>query len=376
MKENYYRKSRMDKKTTLFIGTGACGGKLADAVLDMDKRFKSLYVNTSLKDVKPRKYARLDRNVFVPPGADGTGKDKDKGKTYVKEEYIPLTDKIREYELFEDFFVLFSTGGGSGSSFAPWIVKIINKVFEGRRIHVVAVKPKSDSSKKILENSIDTWTDILSVAHLCASITILDNDKRETESEINKQWAEDINDLFNLTMGGEESVIDDSDLGAFLSTGKYFSMLRLSEENTNSVNKALRQASNSSIYAEAFNDRCENLGVSIKEGSNFDIDDIKAHFKVKNDIAEGINEIDNFVLISGTDMPNMTFDLLEEELEERRLSEEKEERERLEEEKKNISERRSKKKIEKSSDTEKEIVIKSSDDIEKLFGDGFFDDLM
>lgn len=375
----------MDKKNTLIIGAGAAGAKLADTILDMDSRYECLFINSSVKDVKPRKYAKLGRNVYIIPNADGTGKDRTKGKEYIKEQQTALTDKLSEYELFSNIVIAFSMGGGTGSSFSPLITMIIARIFPKTKIHLVAVKPKMKSSKKILQNAIDTWNDITKVKDLCASITILDNDKRETEEMINECWAKDFDDVMNLTIGDPTQVLDEDDLDNLLDSrsrkddiireNRGLNILRLKGEYSDSIELAVEMAMRESIYVETNLDEVVNLGISLK-GNDFNKEEVEEFFFIENDVFEGINDTDNMIITSGTELPKLAFELIEEEIKSREEDVRKRRQKKLEKRENLII--GSNKKVDKQ-EIEEVIDIskaKSSKEIENIFADGFFDDLM
>lgn len=374
----------MDKKSTLIIGVGAAGAKLTDAILSRDSRYEGFYINSSVKDVKPRKFATIGRNVYIIPNADGTGKDRNKGKSYIVEQQSALADKLSEYELFDDIVITFSMGGGTGSSFSPLITMIIARILPKTRIHLVAIKPKMKSSKKILQNAIDTWNDITKVKDLCASITILDNDKREKEEIINEDWAKDFDDMINLTVGDPSQVLDESDLNNLLDNrskdkdivrNKGLNILRLKSELNDSVELAMEMAMRESVYVETSVDEVVNLGISLK-GNDFNKDEIEEFFFIENDVFEGRNDIGNIVVTSGAELPKLAFELIEEEIKAREDDVRKRKQEKLEKKENLIIGSNKKEKVEEVIENIDISSAKSSKEIDDIFKDGFFDDIM
>ena len=130
-----------------------------------------------------------------------------------------------------------------------------------------------------------------------------------------------------------------------------------------------------SIYVETNLDEVVNLGISLK-GNDFNKEEVEEFFFIENDVFEGINDTDNMIITSGTELPKLAFELIEEEIKSREEDVRKRRQKKLEKRENLII--GSNKKVDKQ-EIEEVIDIskaKSSKEIENIFADGFFDDLM
>ena len=359
----------LDRKKTLFIGCGACGNKIVNDILESESRFDGLFINTSIKDLQTLKHA-TNKNMYIIPNADGTGKNRDLGKSYVKEYVSSMVDLLSKYPMHDIIYFVFSMGGGSGSSLSPLVIKLAKKIFPNKIINVVAVKPRTDSSTKILENTKDTWNDIVKLKDCINQFLFVDNNKKDNEEEINKKLVEDINSLYGISNAGRQ-VIDGADAGKLVATSGNAYIYKLRDEFKDDIELALNVASKESIYYERTSDYCTNIGVSIKEGV-FDLKTVVNKFKYEEDAFEGYNK-ENLVVVTGCAMPKLMIELINEELANRQAELEKRKAERHDDEDLLVE---TKVKEKKTEDKVDDIDLSSSKKIEDILGDGFFDDLL
>ena len=368
----------LDKKRILFIGVGACGAKIIDEIRERDARYATLYINTSIKDVEPRKYSDLETNVYCIPSADGTGKNRDKAKEYAKDYFVSIIDTIKRYKTHNIIYLVTSTGGGSGSGLTPMIIKMLKRACPDKIINLVAVKASSKDSKRAIENTIEFWNDMPVVNNLINAKIYLDNDKDEEEN-INKQFARDLDDAISLASGSDTNVIDETDLENVMTAKGGLTILRLNEEYAENAEFAIQKAIKDSIYVEPVEEDCKYLCVSLRD-EIFNIEEIKNQYYAEEDIFISVNQRDNLVVVSGTPLPKLMIEMLNEELKDREVEAQQRREKREKKEKELIIEMSKSKKETKSVKHEiKEDKIKSngsSSEIEDLFSDGFFDDLM
>ena len=310
----------MDKKKILFIGVGAAGNKIVNEFLKIDSRYRGLFVNTTSKDLEKLEKANLDSNVFLIPNADGTGKNRDKAKDYVKDDLYSLMDVLNTYKQQNTVYVVFSMGGGTGSGISPLIPAIFAQRFPDKTINMIGVKPSLRSSKKVLNNSLECWNDLMKMKKLVNSFMFVDNDKNNNEEEINKAAVKEFDDLLNVSVASSVNVIDSADLNTILSAKGSTHFYQLDDEYADDIETALNKAVKKSMFIEPESRkriRCEYLGVSL-HSSKFKVEDVEDNFRVREDSFYGNNDKYNFVIMSGCSMPFEMVELIEEELKERK----------------------------------------------------------
>lgn len=364
----------MDKKRILFVGIGACGAKIVDEIRERDPRYATLYINTSIKDVEPRKYAKLDSNVYCIPSADGTGKDRGKAQNYAKDYYVSIIDTIKRYKTHNVIYLVTSCGGGSGSGLTPMIAKMLKKTCPDKSINLVAVKSSSHDTKRAIENNIEFWNDMLKVDKDVDSKIYLDNEK-DTEDEINKRFAKDIDDAISLSSGNTSNVIDESDLTNVMTAKGGLSILRLDPNNSSNAEFAIQKAMKDGIYVEPVEEDCKFLCVSLRNES-FNAKEIQEQFYVEEDTFMNTNTRDNLVIVSGINLPKLMIEMLNEELKDRSNQASQRKKRRLEENSDLTIKiaKDDKNKSTNQASAKEEVSSGKSSEIEDLLGDGFFDE--
>lgn len=390
----------ISKRSTLFIGAGACGGKQIDEIMDLDSRYNCMYFNTSAKDVRPRKYANMDKNVYCIPFMDGSGRERAVTKKAVQENISSILDFTSSFENMETIFIVGSMAGGTGgASIVPITVSLV-RMFksDGKNIKVIPVftKPCKTDSKKLLENAIECWEDIKKMYDKSNpfkpdSIIFLDNDKFDTEEEVNKAFARDIDDAISLSAGEGENVIDSGDLGKVMTARGVMTILRLDEEVKDDIELALRIGLENSPYSNYCDDEdCKYLCVSLKselaeyeDGSieeelitEYKFNDIKNAYFIHDDFYKGTNTRDNIVIVSGQELPEAMITELRQSLKEKKDEILKRRILRKEREKNEVKTLKRKVEVARKEETPKKkrkVMTGTSKDFDDLLDDGKLD---
>ena len=307
----------MKKKDILVIGCGQAGGNLVDELLSLDSRYNGLFINTSVRDVKGLKNAKLDRNVYLIPNTDGSGRNRAVGISYVKDNALAIIDTIASYVQQNEVILVSSCGGGSGSSIVPAILRLAKKRLPNKRLHVVAIKPSLEEQTDVLENSIGYWNDVMGAIDAFETFSIVDNDKRKDRMDINKEWAHLMDSSLNIANGDIQGSIDDADLKVMSTAKGYKVIYNLDLSHKIDEKMAVGKAINESIFFDAPSSKCSYLGISLKRG-DYNGEKIRDQFEVSRSSYIGINESENIVMATGCEIPRMAIDLIIEELEERK----------------------------------------------------------
>lgn len=333
----------INKRNSLFIGCGACGGKQVDEIMELDKRYNCMYFNTSSKDVKPRKYAVMDKNVFCIPFMDGSGRDRKVTLDALKNNMSAILDLATSFENVENIYLLGSMAGGTGGAsvvpIALYLIKYFRQHGKNIKVNTIFTKPKKNESKKLLENALECWSEIKKMydesnSFKPNSIMFVDNDKYDSEDMINKMLAKDIDDAISLSAGESENVIDSGDLGNVMTATGNSIILRLEEDLKDDIELSIRAALENSIYSNYCEDEdCKYLCVSLKSEvieydngdieeevvSEYSFDEIKSRYFILEDFYKGANGRDNIVVISGQELPEAMMIEIDESLKEKEL---------------------------------------------------------
>ncbi len=307
----------MDKSRILLIGTGRCGNKIVDEMLETDGRYTGLFINTTDVDLSDLENAK-QRNTFIVPNASGTGKNRNTAKQYVQEEDQKILDRISKYTQQDTIICIASADGGSGSGITPLLINLINAIIEGKTINLVAVLPRYNEGKRALENTIAFWNEVMKLYSrgIIKSIMLVDNNKRDTDTEINEKLIEDLDACL-----GAEGLTDETDSWVVNNDRGYKIVLNL-EEGYDTVEEAIDACIAESVFIypeEAFKNCNSILGLLNPEA--YDIESAKNQYSAKNFKKYGESEDYNTLILGGCRIPREAIDVYVEQLEEIRNEE-------------------------------------------------------
>lgn len=330
----------LNRNDCAFIGYGHGGSKLVDNMMTVDGRYIGYFINTSIHDIQALdNYDEITKNYYHIPQADGAGRDRNVGKRYAKKNGWNIIDILKRFDQKVLYFS-FSLGGGSGSSLVSAVLKVIDMLkvdpdedFD-KIINIIGILPRLDSSTQILQNTVDTWNEIMQY-NCITNMYFIDNNNTFDgmyleEEDINEYFVRLFDALYEIPTASKE-VFDGSDLGKLL-TSKGCSYIYELPEGYKNANKALEYAYNHSVLAKMYKTddniiedeedgtkkiKCEFLGTSFSE-EQYKHEDVLKSYKPIVDDFKGENEERNLVLISGCLPPFYSIQVIMAELEDRK----------------------------------------------------------
>lgn len=103
-----------------FVCIGQAAGNIG--LLFEEKGYNVLYINTSSEDLALLKNAK---HVYHVPNGEGCAKDRDKAKYHLANDIDHLLDLIETKVPQKNVFVVFASGGGTGSGISPYLLNIL-----------------------------------------------------------------------------------------------------------------------------------------------------------------------------------------------------------------------------------------------------------
>lgn len=221
----------------LVIGAGQCGNRILDTLMregygkgrlsrliatrERSGAIQPMAVNTSKNDLMELEYIR-DKEQLHMPGTHGAGANRIIGKETFKNNRDMLLEKIGQLGDFDACIVLTSAGGGTGSSFTPFIVDLVKSMY-GIPVLPFVVLPFREESDIFLQNAGFSLKDLKTTE--ADSIVLASNDwLRKTQGNQSLYKAYDqINNtvahrlLFMLDAMSSEMMIT-ADLGDLMTT--------------------------------------------------------------------------------------------------------------------------------------------------------------
>lgn len=289
----------MDKSRILLVGTGRCGNHIVNDMLELDGRYTGLFVNTTEVDLSDLPHAK-QRNTFIIPNASGTGKNRSLAKQYVQEEQEKIADRVLRYMQQDVVICIASADGGSGSGITPLLMKVTKAMTEDKTINLVAVLPRYNEGKRALENTIDFWNEAIKLYKqgIINSIMLVDNNKRETDLEVNEKLIEELDACL-----GAEGLTDETDSWVVNNDRGYKIVLNL-EEGYDDIDEAINACIHESVFVypdEGFK-KCNSI-LGVLNPDAYDIEKAKEQYSSKEFKKFGESEEYNTLILGGCKIP-------------------------------------------------------------------------
>lgn len=103
------------KNKIAFVAVGQAGGNIGQ--LFEQKGYNVLYINTSQEDLDTLEKAKFKYHI---PNGEGCNKDRRKAKQLVIDDFDQIAAEIETKIKSELIFVIFASGGGTGSGARPY----------------------------------------------------------------------------------------------------------------------------------------------------------------------------------------------------------------------------------------------------------------
>lgn len=331
----------MNRSDILLTSLGGGGNKLADTIMNKDTRYQGLFINTSITDLQSLDNCDADiKNYICISTRNGVGRDRAIGKSYAENYAMTIIERIMNYVQQDVVYLISSLGGGSGSSILSVLLEKLEELKKDgsfdKTINIICIIPDLKSSTVILDNSLNTWSEVLRRNSCINSMIFIDNsvgiegitDVEEKEIAINERFADLFDSIFDIPDNNGRK-FDTGNLGNILKDKGCLYIYEL-PSGCNNMTEAFRHGEKNSVLAKVFrNDKntyvnengrsmlkCGYVGVSLAD-ENYDKTMIEDNYMVRKELYSGTNEEKNLVLISGCLPPSDTMQIIKLELDER-----------------------------------------------------------
>lgn len=331
----------MNRSDLLLVSLGGGGNKLADTIMSADSRFQGLFVNTSITDLQSLDNCDNDiKNYICISTQNGVGRNRDLGKSYAENYAMTIIERIMNHAQQDVIYFISSLGGGSGSAILSVLLEKLDELkLEGsfdKIINLICIIPDLKSPDIILDNSLNTWSEVLRRNNCINSMIFIDNganikgvtDTEEKESTINEKFAELFDSVFDIPDNNGRK-FDTGNLSNILKDRGCLYMYDL-PSGCNNMTEAFRYGEKNSVLAKVFRNeknthvdelghsmlKCGYVGVSLAD-ENYDKSLIQENYMLRKEFYCGSNDERNLVLISGCLPPSDTMQIIKLELDER-----------------------------------------------------------
>lgn len=298
----------MEKSKMLLVALGQGAGNIVDGLLSKNKRYNGLFFNSSLFDIKPLKNANMDKNVYLYPGTDGSGRDRKKSKEMIIDNANAIGNLLRKYPQTEVMVVFTSMAGGTGSGAIKTFIQIAAASIPSTKINVVAILPSLTEDQLSFKNTIECWNDINGVIDLISDIKFIDNNKRNTYKEVNNEVIESLDLSYNIMGIHSDGNIDRKDSFRINTADGSGLVLKL-YDGLKDERTAIDLAIKNSVFAQPDSYDCDYLGINLKT-NGYDPAKIAQCFDVYKSTYTTYNDTSNIVVLGGCETPTESIKLV------------------------------------------------------------------
>lgn len=298
----------MEKSKMLFVALGQGAGNIVDGLLSKDSRYTGLFFNSSLFDIQPLNNAKLDKNVYVYPGSNGSGRDRSKSKSMIDENINAVGSLLKKYPQSETVVVFTTMAGGTGSGAIKTFIQIIKTVLPHSKINVVAILPSLKEDELSFRNTLECWNDINSVMDLINDVKFVDNSKRNSYKEINNEVIESLDLAYNIIGIHPDGNIDVKDSFRINTADGTGIVLKL-YDGLKDAKTAIDLSIKNSVFVQPNIYDCDYLGINIKS-NGYDPYEISKCFEVYKSTYITYNEKFNVIVLAGCETPTESIKLI------------------------------------------------------------------
>ena len=298
----------MEKGKMLLVALGQGAGNIVDGLLGRNPRYNGLFLNSSLFDIKPLKNADITKNVYVYPGTDGSGRDRNKSKEMIKDNANAIGTLLSKYPL-TDVIVIFTTmAGGTGSGAIKTFIQIAKKVLPNVKVNVVAILPSLKEDELAFKNTIECWNDINSIMDLINDVKFVDNNKRNTYKGINNEVIESLDLAYNIIGSHADGSIDNKD-SFRINTAEGSGFILKLYDGLKDAKTAIDLAIKNSVFVQPDVFDCDYLGINLKI-DGYDPYEVAKLFEVYRSTYITYNNKNNIVVLGGCETPTESIKLI------------------------------------------------------------------
>lgn len=194
-----------------FVCIGQAAGNIG--LLFEEKGYNVLYINTSSEDLALLKNAK---HVYHVPNGEGCAKDRDKAKYHLANDIDHLLDLIETKVPQKNVFVVFASGGGTGSGISPYLLNILVEKFStdedgelsanpAKLFSAITILPSDSEPLQPAINSYSCCKEILDIENL-GTVFFIDNNSMEDKMKINKIFVNELDTVLSIPALGNTTV--------------------------------------------------------------------------------------------------------------------------------------------------------------------------
>lgn len=276
-----------------FIAVGQAGGNLGSA---LEKNgYNVLFINTSTEDLDTLTKVKFKYHI---KGGEGCNKDRNKAKELVVEDFEQIANEINQKVPEEFIYVIFSSGGGTGSGASPMLIDLLGQHMD-KRVGAITIIPSENEPLKTHINSYECFRELADIE--MASTIVLDNNAFKNRMIINQEFIK-VFDLM-MDMPNHKDIRGNIDKAEVMEMIETRGMLTINMvEKTESNVAKLVEKLKSNIYAPLETDQVIKY-IGLLAARQIDISELKKEVGNYLDAFQGYNTEYTLCVLSGLSLP-------------------------------------------------------------------------
>jgi cell division GTPase FtsZ len=284
-----------------FVAIGQAGGNIGRLL--EEKGYSVLFVNTSKEDLDTLHDVKYRYHI---PDGEGCNKDRSKAKKLIIDNYDSLSKEISEKINKDMLFVIFSSGGGTGSGVGPMLIDLLSD--DKKTVGAITVLPGQTESLKSHINAYECFCELTEIYGM-ASTFILDNDKNPDKLKLNSIFVNMFTRYLDIPAKykSEKGNIDKAEIEETLKSRGMTIISSLGESN-GSVSSLISSFSKN-IFAPIEDDRVIKY-ISLSGVENINIKELEKVVGTPIDTFRTYNEASTICMLAGLSYPQKRLDII------------------------------------------------------------------
>ena len=277
------------------ICIGQAGGNLG--FLLKNENFDVCFINSSKGDLDTLNVD--DSKKYHITNGLGCAKDRTTAKQIAKKDFCNINEFLNKSLGEKDFYyIVFSTGGGTGSGISPVLADILTTHFN-KKVGLITILPSNKDTLQAHINAYECVQEISNLKNICSTF-IIDNNQKYNILHINEKFVKLFNKIFDYKKyETNKGNIDEAEVLKLLETRGMINIATC--ENDETTSKLIENIKND-IFAPLENDgKIKYLGLS--KGIKFDEDLFNKEIGKYLDKFENINKEYTLAILSGLTLP-------------------------------------------------------------------------
>ena len=285
-----------------FIAVGQAAGNIG-LILEQ-KGYKVLYINTSQEDLDTLSNAKFKHHI---KDGEGCNKDRLKAKQALMDDFESISRKISEgLGACEFVYVIFSSGGGTGSGAGPMLADLIlGDMEEGllqiQNVGIITILPALDEPIKANINSYECFSELSQIDGLASTI-ILDNSYGD-KIVINQKFVKTFTSFLEIPNKhkSERGNIDKAEIMETLKATGMMQIIQISAKE--SKTDVLLEKLNKGFYPAPEGDGILRYLAISQANCQIDLNILQMNVGIPLDIFQTYNEHSTIIGLSGLTYP-------------------------------------------------------------------------